>query len=73
MSYLNDRNSITLPDRGKLHEGNGVDDFLPLDMEALEVRMRGTIDVVLAADRHQGVETTRGNMWAGIELIKRRG
>ena len=70
MRYLNDQNNITLPNGGKLFEGNSVDDFLSLDMGALEVKMSGNIDVVLAAERHQDVETTRENMWAGIELKK---
>ena len=70
MSYLNNRNNITLPDGGKLFEGNGADDLLSIDMGALGVRTRGNIAVVLAAERHQGIETTRENMWAGIELKK---
>jgi hypothetical protein len=66
MGYLN--KNIVLPQGGKLFEGNGMDDLLSIDIEAFGVKTRGNIDVVLASDRHQGVETTRENMWAGIEL-----
>jgi len=70
MVYLNNQNNIVLPQGGKLFEGNGTDDLLSVDITEYGVKTSGKIGVVLAADRHQGVETTRQNMWAGIELKK---
>lgn len=70
MAYLTNSNDIVLPKSGNLFEGYGVDDLLSIDMEAYGVKPRATIDVVLASQRHQVVETTRENMWACLELKK---
>ena len=70
MAYLNNKNNITLPAGGKLFEGCTDSLFLGVEMEDLEIKTKGSIDVVIADSRHQGLLTTRQNMWGGIELKK---
>lgn len=66
MDYL--RNNISLPANGKLFDGSNGGYFLSAEMASLEVKTKGNIDVVMAAERHQKIDTTIRNMWAGIEL-----
>jgi hypothetical protein len=70
MSHLNDSKNIIFPPNSKLFDATSFSDFLSADMVDFGVRIRGNIDVVLAAERHASVSTTRNNMWACIELKK---
>jgi hypothetical protein len=71
MAYLRDVRNIKLPEGGKLFEGSSESQFLGVEMEDIEIKVNGNIDVVIAGSHHQDINTTRQHMWGGLELKKR--
>ena len=70
MAYLRNSSNICLPDGSKLFDGTEAGELLSVEFTSMGVKTKGNIDVVMCAERHQTVRTTRSNMWAGIELKK---
>lgn len=69
MKYL--EQYVTFPPHSEIFDGATMNELLIADVtEELGVKLKGSIDIVLASDRHQHVKLACKHMWAGIELKK---
>ena len=69
MAYLRSSN-LCLPDGSQLFDAVKSSAFLSVRFLPSGIKTRGNIDVVMAANRHQGIHTAKRHMWAAIELKK---